>query len=196
MIRMTVRQADARERILTTAYHLFSRRGIRAVGVDEVVREAGVVKATLYRHFPSKDHLVLAFLARREQLWTRDAIEAGARRRATTAEGRLLAVFDVLDELFHTRTELASCSFIKVLLEMGADHPVGQACIGYLANVRALFREWAEEARLPDSAAVAKSWHLLVKGAIIGAAEGDLEAARSARALAGCLLELERTKAR
>ncbi|GAB2993892.1 TetR/AcrR family transcriptional regulator [Amycolatopsis acidiphila] len=193
---MTVRQAAARERILTTAYELFSRRGIRAVGVDEVVRRAGVVKATLYRHFPSKDQLVLAFLARREQLWTREAIDAGARGRAATGEGRLLAVFDVLDELFHAGTELASCSFIKVLLEMGAEHPVGQACVGYLENVRALFRDWAEEAKLPDPAGLAKSWHLLVKGAIIGAAEGDLEAARSARVLAECLLELERAKAR
>jgi AcrR family transcriptional regulator len=62
----------ARERIVDTAYELFSRRGVRAVGVDEVIKRAGVAKATLNRHFPSKDDLVVAFLERREQLWTLD----------------------------------------------------------------------------------------------------------------------------
>src|SRR5439155_15090992 len=53
---------SARERILDAAYELFSQRGIRAVGVNEVIERAGVATATLYRHFPSKDNLVLAFL--------------------------------------------------------------------------------------------------------------------------------------
>ena len=57
----------ARERILTTAYRLFTRRGIRAVGTDEVIAQSGVAKATLYRHFPSKNDLVLAVLQRREE---------------------------------------------------------------------------------------------------------------------------------
>ena len=63
-----------RERILVAAYDLFSRRGIRDVGIDEVVEKADVAKATLYRHFPSKDALVLAFLARREEPWVRDCL--------------------------------------------------------------------------------------------------------------------------
>jgi AcrR family transcriptional regulator len=58
---------SARERILTTAYRLFTRRGIRAVGTDEVIAQSGVAKATLYRHFPSKNDLVLAVLQRREE---------------------------------------------------------------------------------------------------------------------------------
>jgi len=53
--------SQARERILASAYELFSRRGVRAVGIDEVIEGAGVAKATLYRHFRSKDELVLAF---------------------------------------------------------------------------------------------------------------------------------------
>jgi AcrR family transcriptional regulator len=59
--------SPARERILESAYDLFSQRGIRGVGIDEVIERAAVAKATLYRHFPSKDDLVLAFLARREE---------------------------------------------------------------------------------------------------------------------------------
>ena len=47
---------------MDSSYELFSQRGIQAVGVDELIEKAGVAKATLYRHFPSKDDLVLAFL--------------------------------------------------------------------------------------------------------------------------------------
>ncbi|MDT5225825.1 MAG: hypothetical protein QOG19_3232, partial [Mycobacterium sp.] len=63
-------RVPARERILGAAYELFSRRGIRAVGTDEVIERAGVARATLYRHFATKNDLVLAVLDRREQLWT------------------------------------------------------------------------------------------------------------------------------
>ena len=58
------------ERLLETAYELFSARGVRDVGVDELVERAGVAKATLYRHFSSKDELILAFLQLREERWT------------------------------------------------------------------------------------------------------------------------------
>src|SRR5277367_6022254 len=87
--------ASARERILDAAYDLFSRRGIQAVGVNEVTARAGVATATLYRHFPSKDELVLAFLDLREQRWTRDFVEAGALSSSDDPEERLLAIFDV-----------------------------------------------------------------------------------------------------
>jgi len=62
------RPASARERIDRTAYELFSRHGIRAVGVDTICARSGVAKMTLYRHYPSKDELALAFLRRREEL--------------------------------------------------------------------------------------------------------------------------------
>ena len=68
----------ARERVLQTAYAMFAARGVRDVGVDEVIKGAGVAKATLYRHFPSKDDLVVAFLEKREQRWTLDWVEAEA----------------------------------------------------------------------------------------------------------------------
>src|ERR1700739_2180801 len=86
----------ARERILSAAYDLFSRRGIRAVGTDEVIERAGVAKATLYRHFATKNDLVLAVLERREELWTHGLIEAQSEQRGNTPEDRLLWLFDVL----------------------------------------------------------------------------------------------------
>src|SRR5437660_6358582 len=89
------RDGAARERILDACYELFSHRGIRAVGVDEVVARSGVAKATLYRHFPSKDDLIIAFLDLREQRWTRNFVEAEVLRRAEEPEQRLLAIFDI-----------------------------------------------------------------------------------------------------
>ena len=65
-------QDSGRERLSRAAYELFSREGVRAVGVDAVIARAGTAKMTLYRNFPSKDDLIIDFLRRREQLWTQD----------------------------------------------------------------------------------------------------------------------------
>ena len=56
---------DARQRLLTAAYELFARQGVQAVGVDAIIERSGVARQTMYRHFGSKQDLVLAFLARR-----------------------------------------------------------------------------------------------------------------------------------
>jgi AcrR family transcriptional regulator len=183
--------SDARERILECAYELFSRRGIRGVGIDEVVRRAGVAKATLYRHFPSKDDLAVAFLERREQRWTRDWVEAEARRRGSTPEKQLLAIFDAFDEWFR-REDFEACSFINVLLELGPGHAAGRASVDHLANIRSVVRRLAEEAGLRDVDAFAHSWHILMKGSIVAAAEGDVDAARRARSLGRLLIDQHR----
>jgi AcrR family transcriptional regulator len=184
---------DARQRILVSAYELFSRRGVRAVGVDEVIERAGVAKATLYRQFPSKDALVLAFLQRREQLWTKEWVEAEARRRGANPEEHLLAIFDLFDEWFQ-RDDFEGCSFINVLLEFGGrdHHALARASALYLENVRTIVRTLAEEAGLRDPASFALSWHILMKGSIVQGAEGDLEAAKRAQAMARLLIDQHR----
>lgn len=188
---VAARPEPARERILATAYELFAQRGIRDVGIDEIIERAGVAKATLYRHFPSKDALVLAFLERREQLWTHGYVEDGARRRGKTPEERLLAIFDVFDEWFHT-ADFEACSFINVLLELGPRHEVGKASIDYLENIRAVVRSLAEEAGLRDVESFARSWHILMKGSIVSATEGDVDAAKRAQKMAAQLIEQHR----
>jgi AcrR family transcriptional regulator len=159
------------------------------VGVDEVVAEAGVAKATLYHHFPSKDDLVLAFLQEREERWTFDWVAAEARRRGKTPEGRLLAIFDLFDEWFR-REDFEGCSFINVLLEMTAEHPAGRASVRHLETIRMVVAELAEEAGLREPAEFARSWHILMKGSIVQAAEGDVDAARRAQALGQILIDL------
>ena len=177
---------------MRTAYDLFARRGTRGVGIDEVIGRAGVAKATFYRHFPSKDDLVLAFLQRREEVWTLDFVEAGARRRGSTAEEQLLAIFDVFHDWFQRREDFDGCSFINVLLELGWAHPAGQASIEYLDNIRTIVAGMATEAGLRDPAEFARSWHILMKGAIIAAAEGDTDAAQRAKAMGRLLIEQHR----
>jgi AcrR family transcriptional regulator len=187
--------SSARRRILDTSYELFSRRGVRAVGIDEVIERAGVAKATLYRHFSSKDALVLAFLDLREQRWTRDFVEAEAISRGATPEERLLAIFDVFDDWFH-RDDFEACSFINVLVEVGPRHTAGGASIEHLERIRALVRRFAEEAGLRDPESFARSWHILMKGSIIAATEGDARAARRAKSMARQLIEQHRCTVR
>jgi len=166
---------DAHERILATAYELFSRRGIQAVGIDEIIETAGVAKATLYRHFPSKDDLVLAFLQRREDVWTHGWVEREARSRADDPEDQLLAIFDIFDEWFRSDDFEASV-FINVLFEMGPSHPTGRASIHYLENA------WGSR-RSASSA---------MEGSIVCAAEGDVETAKRAQAMGRMLIAQHR----
>jgi AcrR family transcriptional regulator len=181
--------SQPRQRILDSSYELFSRKGIRAVGIEEVIERAAVAKATLYRHFPSKNDLVLAFLQRREQLWTREWVEREARRRGDGAEGPLLAIFDVFDEWFH-RPDFEGCSFVNVLLETAdLQCPVGAASARHLENIRGVIRRLAAEAGLRDVDEFALSFHILMKGSIVQAGEGDFDAAKRAQAIARLLID-------
>jgi AcrR family transcriptional regulator len=182
------RPGTGRERILETAYALFSREGTRAVGVDRIIAESGAAKMTLYRNFASKDELIMAFLERREERWTRGWLQAEATRRGTTPAQRLLAIFDVFDEWF-AREDFEGCSFINVMLELArADDPVRQASVGYLSAIRDFLRGLAEQAGIEDADGFARQWHILMKGSIVAAGEGDREAARRARELGELLL--------
>jgi AcrR family transcriptional regulator len=181
-------RGPARERILETAYDLFSRHGIRAVGVDRIIAESGVAKMSLYRHFPSKDDLVLAFLARREERWTEGWLKAEVERREETGAGRLLAIFDVFGEWFQD-PEFEGCSFINVLLEFDeAGHPIRVASVEHLAAIRGHIAGFAEQAGIEDTDAFARQWHILMKGSIVSAGEGDKQAAARARELGKLLL--------
>lgn len=179
---------NARERILQTAYELFTQRGVRDVPVDEIIKRSGVAIATFYRHFHSKDELVTAFLTRREQLWTTDSVVEAARGKATDPVQQLLAIFDVFDEWFH-RENFEGDSFVNVLIEMGAEHPLGKASIKHLVHVRDTVEELAVEAGLREPAEFAYSFHILMKGSIIAASIGDVRSAQRAHEMATWLVD-------
>ncbi|HET7783798.1 helix-turn-helix domain containing protein [Pseudarthrobacter sp. CC4] len=183
--------ANSVDRIMAVAYELFSQRGVRDVGVNELIERSGVAKATFYRHFPSKDSLVLAFLEQRDRQWTVGAIVSEARRRGSTPADQLLAIFDVFGDWF-LREDFEACSFINILLEMGPAHPLGQASIDYLAKIRGHVQALAEEAGLQRPEEFARSWHILMKGSIISATEGDMQAAKRAQQMAGWLIQHHR----
>jgi AcrR family transcriptional regulator len=180
---------SGRERVLATAYDLFSRYGTRAVGVDRIISESGVAKMTLYRNFASKDDLILAFLDRREEQWTRAWLQSEVEQRATTPAGRLLAIFDTFGEWFAI-DGFEGCSFINVMLELPEPgHPVRDAAVRHLAEIRAFLSRLAQRAGIADPDAFARQWHILMKGSIVAAAEGDTQAAGRARELGALLLE-------
>jgi AcrR family transcriptional regulator len=179
---------SGRERVLATAYELFSRHGTRAVGVDRIIAESGVAKMTLYRNFASKDELILAFLERRDALWTRAWLQAEVERRAATPGGRLLAIFDTFGEWFAVEG-FEGCSFINVMLELPADNPVREACVQHLAEIRRFLAGLAAAAGVADTELFARQWHILMKGCIVAAGEGDATAAAAARELGALLLE-------
>lgn len=188
----TSKSPSARERLLATAYDLFTRRGISDVGVDEIVAKAGVAKATLYKYFPSKEDLVLAFLAQREELWTNEVIDRRPANGTDDAAQQLLATFDVLDEWFRGRRDYEAWSFVKILLEVGDQGPVGEACGAQLEKIRAIFARRAKKAGLRNVRSFSWAFNSLVKGSIVCAAEGDRNAARRAKPMAVWLIEQHR----
>ena len=183
-----VRAATTRERIDQAAYELFSREGVRAVGMDRIVARSGVAKMTLYRHYPTKEKLALAFMRRREELWTRGWLGAGIERQSGAPEERLLAIFDLFDKWFR-RADFEGCAFVNVLLETEdrAD-PVRAASVDHLTNIRTMLQTLAGAANIADPDGFARQWHILMKGSIVAAGEGDRDAAKRAKAVAALLL--------
>src|SRR6266700_6856847 len=185
---VAARLATARERIDHTAYELFSRHGIRAVGVDAVIARSGVAKQTLYRHYPSKNDLILAFLRRREELWTRTWLEREIERQGAIPGEKLLVIFDTFDKWFR-RPDFEACSFIKVLFEHGErGDPLRDATVRHIETIRLFIRQLAEDANVRDADGFARQWQMLMMGSIVAAYAGDPDAATRAREIGKLLL--------
>ena len=102
---------------------------------------------------------------------------------------QLLAIFDVFDEWFR-RDDFEGCSFINILLETAnREHPVGRASAEHLENIRSVLRSLADEAGLRSTDEFARSFHILMKGSIVQAGEGDVDAAKRAKEMARDLIE-------
>ncbi len=180
--------SEARERLLEAAYELFSRRGIQAVGIDAIIERSGVARQTMYRHFASKQDLVLAFLERRDEVWTQRWLQGEVEQRSADPREQLLAIFDVFDAWFHT-PEFEGCSFINVMLEHpDPEHPLHIESSAYLQRIRDFLADLAGRAGVREPVSFAREWHILMKGSIVAAGEGDHDAARRAQRIATLLL--------
>jgi AcrR family transcriptional regulator len=166
----------ARRRIIRTAYKLFTRNPVGSVGIDTIIEQAGVAKMSLYRHFQSKEALVLEVLRHRDALWTLGWLKAEVLRRTEAPEERLLAVFEIFHEWFQRR-DFEGCTFINVLLEAAPKSPLHRAAAGHLAEIRSILSSFATDAGLADVDRFTQIWHILMKGSIVAAREGNREAA-------------------
>ncbi len=195
MPKTTVRTRDKpRDRLVAAAYELFSEHGIAQVGIDTILARSGCAKASLYGSFRSKDELAIAFLDRREALWTRAWLEAEVKSRSKDPGKRLLAIFDVFDGWFHKRT-FEGCSFVNVLLESSPGSAVHRSAADHLRKIRSIVHDLAREAGLSEPAKFAQAWHMLMKGSIVSACEGNRNAAREAKQAAKLVLDgWKRTK--
>jgi AcrR family transcriptional regulator len=113
----------ARERILRTAHDLFYAEGLRATGIDRVIAEAGVTKVTFYRHFPSKNDLILAYLNLRHEQWMKWFTEALERYGGASKGAQALA--PVMKEWFRGKAlgDFRGCAFLNGVSEMGPAMP-------------------------------------------------------------------------
>ncbi|NGN62346.1 TetR/AcrR family transcriptional regulator [Streptomyces sp. A7024] len=118
-------KAPARSRILDTAGRLFYAEGVHTVGVDRIIAEAEVAKATFYHHFKSKDGLVLAYVE--EQSRKQREVADPVLRGAAPPRERLLAVYDFMGE-FGTGADYRGCPFLNTAAEYpDPEHPVRRA---------------------------------------------------------------------
>lgn len=184
---------NKRDHLVETAVRLFGQEGFHATGIDRILQEAGVARMTLYKHFRSKDELILAALRRRDEqfrTWFKSSIE----RRGGTPAQRLLASFDALEEWFEGRAfaglPFSGCSFINAAAEYADNmHPVHQVAAEHkrllLEYIRLLCS--SAGARNPDS--LAWSIALLHEGAIVTAqVSTDTDAASGAKEIARVLM--------
>ena len=180
---------DARERIIRTAYELFTQNGLAAVGVDRIVAEAGVAKTTLYRHFRSKDDLIAEVLERHHQLWLRDWLETETRKRGASPADRLVAVFETVNEWFG-ENNFQGCLLINSLLEAhDRSSIVRDAANRAIDDVYVFLERLAIEANAREPKRLAQQLHLLLRGTIVAATQGRPAAVQEARLLGRQLVE-------
>jgi len=171
----TSAQADKpsmRERIIEAAADLFYTQGIRAVSAEKIIARVGITKVTFYRHFPTKDELIVTYLERRAA-WERAAV-AGARQ---ASGGRAAEVFRMVAEGIGAEScspGFRGCPFINAAAEYAdADHPVRQVVDAHRRWFKAAVEEMLEELDVSDTSDIADQLLMLRDGAMVGGYLGD-----------------------
>lgn len=158
---------SGRARLLHVAIELFYLHGFQAVGIDRIITEAGVTKTTFYKHFESKDDLLIAAIKQRDE-WESQAINAAIQKLAgDDPQARLLAFFDVFHEWFNS-PDFHGCQFINAAAEFPNPHdPVHVIAATLKRRNRDLFRDLARAAGIADAESFADQYTALVEGTLI-----------------------------
>lgn len=186
---------DKRDALVATAFSLFYREGIHAVGINRILEQSGIAKKTMYHHFPSKDDLIMAVLEFRHERYCQwlEGRVAGVPAGIVGIEAIFTALDDWINDRDATLTSFHGCFFINVSGEFGnPDHPAHQYCAKHKAWVLALMKRQVEAMGLDEKQAedFAQSLALLKEGAIVLAHVcGQTGAARRAGQTARLLLE-------
>lgn len=158
---------SARQQILDTAAELFYRDGYRAVGIDTIIARSGVAKMTLYRHFPSKDDLIVAYLEQANAkfwVWFESTLD-----QAETPRQQLENVFDAIGKRAAEPT-CYGCTFQHAAAEFpAADHPGHRTALAHKHAILARFQTMAEIAGAGNPQALAEQLLLLMDGAWVAA---------------------------
>jgi AcrR family transcriptional regulator len=178
----------ARERILDTAFRLFYARGPRGVGVDTVIAESGVAKATLYKHFPRKDDLVLAYLDKVDQTWF-GQLRAAARAAGDDPREQMVGMFDALAAACR-RPGYHGCAFINSAAESESGSDVHARTVEHKNVVRVWVADLARRAGAADPDQLARQLTLLIDGALSsGVLDADPASPAAAKAAAHTLVD-------
>ncbi|MFJ1798411.1 MULTISPECIES: TetR/AcrR family transcriptional regulator [unclassified Streptomyces] len=174
----------ARERLMQAAEDLFYAEGIQSVGVERLLAVSGVGRASFYRHFASKDSLVIAVLQHRDEHW-----RAWLESTVTAHGGGPLAVFDALAE-GADNPGFRGCAFINAVAETASPRSdVHRLATEHKSRVTDFLDRLIEEAGHPRHQELAEQFALLMDGAIVTAMrEQTGEPARRARKIAEILL--------
>ena len=154
-----------RDRILTAAHVLFTRRGVNRTGVDLLIATAGVAKATFYRHFRSKDDLVLAWLHDGRTRWF-DRVRMLAESAGDHPDVQILAVYEAAANWLEG-ADYRGCPYLNTAVEL--DDPQGRAAESiraHIAEIGGFFGERTAAAGYRDAAALARELHALLAGSI------------------------------
>jgi len=184
---------SARDRLLAAASDLFYENGIQATGVDALIAAAGVAKATFYRHFPSKDDLVAAWLREPRTRWL-DDVRLKVAASGADAEGRIPVFFDVVRDWLE-EADFRGCPYLNTAAELTRSaHPAREIIRHYLQEVEDYLEQLLAEAGYRDSRSLAAELQTLTAGAIaLAVARGTGDSVAAARDAAVSLVASART---
>lgn len=186
---MTTAIPTTKERLIESAFARFNREGFRAVGLDQILADVGISKTAFYKHFESKDDLVVAVLHHMDA-WLRTALREMLRERAPDSDPRaqLLAIFDAVEQII-SREDFRGCFFVNAILEFPHKHdPAHLAAAANKRAVESLVAEIAARAGADDPDMLSEEICLVMEGAYVASqvherARAALIARRTGRAL-------------